>query len=217
MQNLFPSRIAKKRNGSVLILVLGILIVIGLVTYFILPKLRPEIDPDTSELPPWKEWQLRQASEEEPKEIGDEQPKITEVLEYDVSVSLPESGESRGEIHVLISPTGDVGGAWYGHYYNSKKASCDIQEGGFEGKVFPGKIYQDESGEDASRLYFLTKGNFNFQETHFETGGLRIRVGDIYVNGWLSPDLSVAGEITLTSDEKYFQRFVWKSVRPLEK
>jgi hypothetical protein len=45
----------------------------------------------------------------------------------------------------------------------------------------------------------------------------KIYQGDIYVNGWLNHDLSVASEIFITSDEKYVESFAWKVVRPIRK
>jgi hypothetical protein len=43
-----------------------------------------------------------------------------------------------------------------------------------------------------------------------------IASGDIYVKGWLNPDLSLTSEIIITSDEKYFESFAWKENRPVK-
>ena len=55
-----------------------------------------------------------------------------------------------------------------------KKDNFDIQNGPFEGKVYPGKIYRDEKGEDPSKLYFLGKGKFMIHKVSAETKEYRI-------------------------------------------
>ena len=78
----------------------------------------------------------------------------------------------------------------------------------------PAKIYRDEKGEDPSKLYFLGKDKFMVHKTSADAKQYHIIGGDIYIRGWLSSDLSVAGEIIITSDEKYFETFVFQAARP---
>ena len=169
----------------------------------------PKPDPDTAEgLAPWQEWRLRQMNQtDKQQQASAEQPKITKTLEYNTNARL--DNEPRGEVSLVIGPGGVVAGSWYGNYYNEKKEQCDIQGGGFEGRTYPAKIYRDENGEDPSKLYFLAKGGFAFHK--FKTGKFRIIGGDIYVNGWLASDYSVKGQITITSNEKYFETFDFKA------
>jgi hypothetical protein len=168
-------------------------------------------DPDTAQgLMPWKEWRIREKSKKPADEPRVEHAKITTTLKYDANVELPETHDPRGEVIMWISPQGQVWGAWSGNYTNTKKENCDIQAGKFEGRVYPGKIYRDTKGEDLSKLYFLMKGKFLIHESDLKQK-YHIHDGDIYVNGWLDPDLSVISEITITSDEKYFETFSWKA------
>jgi hypothetical protein len=113
-----------------------------------------------------------------------------------------------------VTSEGQIRGNWSGNYYNAKKENFDVQAGGFEGKVYPGKIYRDDKGEDPSRLYFLAKGKFLIHRMSSDAKRYHIHPGDIYVRGWLKPDLSVTSEIIITSDEKYFETFSWKVSRP---
>ena len=173
-------------------------------------------DPDTAEgLKPWKEWRLREESEKPVPEVRAEQAQITTSLKYDANVKLAETGDPRGEVLMWVTPVGQVWGAWSGSYYNTRKMNCDIQGGGFEGRVYPGKIYRDENGEDPSKLYFLAKGKFVIHKSDLKSR-YDIDTGDIYANGWLSPDLSVVSDITITSDENYFETFSWKVNQPVK-
>jgi hypothetical protein len=173
-------------------------------------------DPDLrDDLPPWKEWRIREKSEKPPGELSDIQPDISNQLGYDTNARLAETNDHRGEVSFSIYPDGTVAGGWHGQYYSLQKFNCAIQGSGFSGRVYPAKIYRDENGEDPSKLYFLAKGEFSFQETNFDTGVFHIRGGDIYATGWISPDYTAEGKIIITSDEKYSHTFIWESQRPV--
>ena len=172
-------------------------------------------DPDTAMgLAPWTEWRLRRQSQKPAVQVSDKQAKITTLLKYDANVELTETREPRGEIEMGITPDGAVYGAWGGTYYDSKKDNFD-GGGKFEGKIYPGKIYRDEKGEDPSKLFFLAKGRYSIIQTITENNKVRVLAGDMYVSGWLNPDFSIASDITLTSDEKYSQVFHWQVSRPI--
>ena len=131
-----------------------------------------------------------------------------------MTARLPGTENSRGELTLSIGSEGQMYGNWSGTYSNDKKDIFDVQGGRFDGKVFPGKIYQVDNNNDPSKLYFLGKGTFMAHKTSADAKQYNIIGGDIYVRGWLNPDLSVAGEIIITSDEKYSQTFSFKAVRP---
>jgi hypothetical protein len=206
---------AHRRSGSAGIILVIILVIAAVI--FGLQKYRKSNapDPDTAMgLAPWTEWRLRRQSQKPAAPPSDKQAKITTTLKYDANVELTETREPRGEIEMEITPNGDVYGAWGGTYYDSKK---DNFEGGgkFEGKIYPGKIYRDEKGEDPSKLFFLSKGRYSIIHTITENNKVRVLTGDLYVSGWLNPDLSLASDITITSDEKYSQIFHWQVGRPV--
>jgi hypothetical protein len=206
-----------KRSGSaflgLIVVILLVAIVFGVQWYL----KKTAKDPDTCDsLTPWKEWQLRDSSQKPQKEPSEEQPKITEDLEYDSNLRIKGGDEPRGDIHFLIKPVGAVFGDWNGTYHKDLTTSFQILSGGFEGRVYPAKIYRDENGkEDPSQLYFLAKGNFLVQETNPDKGTVFNRVGQIYIRGWISPEYASTGEITITSDEKYFETFTWKTYKPV--
>ena len=221
MQNVHVHSSTKPiRLGSALV---WFLVVVGLVIVIMIVQAvmkKTAKDPDTClDLEPWTEWRLRKSNAEalgEPStEPSEEQPDITEGVRYDVSVDYQD--ESRGEIYLEIQPDGMVRGAWHGYYHKEKpKLSFDIQFGDFEGYICPLKIYQDENGEDPSKLYFIAKGDFLIHEYDLKTK-YRIRVGDLYVTGWLEADYVAYGKLVITSDEKYSETYDWKAYRPVKK
>lgn len=211
-------RLQRNRCGSAL---LGLLIVVALALLVCGVQLylqKTAKDPDVChDLMPWKEWRLREASEKVQPRASEEQPDITEVIEFMASAKAKGvENTPRGTVKLAVHPDGRVIGSWGGNYYNDTKVNFD-GGGDFGGYVCPLKIYRDEEGEDRSKLYFITKGKFTLHETDFEKDRYHIRVGDIYVTGWISTDYTTIGKVTITSDEKYFEVFEWQARIPEKK
>ncbi len=209
---------AKGRRASALlglvVVLLLVVVVFGVQRY--MKSKTP--DPDTAQdLTPWKEWRIREKSEKPLPPLRAEQAKITDAIEYDANVELRGTHDARGGVLMWVTSEGQVRGNWSGNYYNEKKVNYDVQGASFEGKVYPGKIYRDDKGEDPSRLYFLARGQFVIHCMTSDSKQYHIYTGDIYVRGWLNPDLSVVSEIIITGDEKSFETFSWKVSRPVKR
>jgi hypothetical protein len=172
-------------------------------------------DPDLYDYPEaWKEWRVREKSEKPIQEPSAEHPDISEDLKFDTNLSEKESKNPRGEMILFVGPNGGVGGNWNGSYHRGQTRSFQIMSGGFDGRVYPAKIYRNETGEEKpSMLYLMAKGEFLVQEADSEKGMVNNIVGDIYVRGWLGTDFVLTGEVTITSDEKYFETFTFKTFR----
>jgi len=211
MQNNYPCRQQKNFRGGFALLLLLIVIAIGIIVFYVNPsELLSQLKSDSGkELMPWKEWKILQ-SQKEQLPVSDEQPNITEILRYNVNANY--QGAYRGEILLEIFPDGRIKGDWGGDYYNEQNVNFDIMDGGFEGKIWPSKIYEDANGQDVSKLYFITKGRFLIAESNFEKNTLYHRGGEIYVTGWIDVDCSIKGKITITSDKRYFEVFDFRAV-----
>jgi hypothetical protein len=212
------SRMMARRGGTgvfLIVLLVVIFIAVGLVPWWI-RKNTP--DPDQTEwLTPWREWSIRESSKKPAVALNELQPKITEMLRFEAAISDLENNEDRGDVEFLISPDGQIDGRWSGNYYKGKKVNCDVTGARYEGSVYPGKIYKDEKGEDRSRLYFLTRGRYMYHEADFDTSGYKIRKGDIYVRGWIRPDFTVEGDVTIAHEDKTFERYGWKAAKATTK
>jgi hypothetical protein len=203
------------RRGSAGIILVIILVAAAAVYAFQAWRKSHTPDPDTSQdLMPWQEWSIREESKKPVPPISDKQPKITTSLRYDANVELTATKEPRGEVDFIITQDGEVFGAWSGTYYNQQKDNFDVQNGKFKGKVYPARIYQDEKGQDQSKLYFLAKGKFMIHHIVAKDNSYKIYSGELYVSGWLNTDFSIAGDITITSDRKYSEIFHWQVSRP---
>ena len=204
------------RSGSALVL---FLVFVGLVIAVILAqgvKKKAAKDPDTCfDLEPWTEWRLRKSNAKALEEPSKEQPDITDGVRYDPDVNYQD--ERRGEINLVIHPDGTVSGAWHGYYHKEPKLNFDIQGGDFEGYVCPLKLYQDENGEDPSKLYFIAKGSFLIHEYGSKNNKYHISMGNLYVTGWIEADYTGHGKLVITSDEKYSETYDWKAYRPIKK
>jgi len=218
MQCVYLHRRGERYRAFSALLALVIILGLACAVYFVQRHMKATTkDPDLcDDLKPWKEWRLRQASKKPEQAVSPEQPDIREAIQFDTNVSEQDTDEPRGELSFAILPGGRVSGQWYGFYHKKREISLQILTGDFEGKVWPGKVCRDEAGqEDPSKLYLMAKGRFLMQETNSKRKIVTNRAGDIYVRGWLSPKYSATGEVTITSNEKYFETFTWKCSEPV--
>jgi len=143
-----------------------------------------------------------------------DQPPLKEGLRYITNVYA--GNEPRGKINLLVWPDGDISGSWtaaYGvktdrnRYYETVQESRQGEKTNtFKGNTAPLKIYKDDRGEDKSKLYFITKGEFLLHERRED----QTITGTIYVTGWVDKNYNAEGELFLLSlfaEEPEF--FVW--------
>ena len=139
-----------------------------------------------------------------------EQPKITKTIGFKAQVY--QKRYKRGEIVFYINPQGDIEGSWSADFTIGQRHSpqqinyttFDLTTGRyppntFRGNVAPSKIYQDENGQDKSKLYFITKGEYRLKAHDLRTNDVRDISGDIYVTGWIDPNYNATGELNFTS------------------
>ena len=206
------------RPGLVLLMMLLLVIVLGVIVYFfgIYPEDRKtrRIQEQSPDQYPWvEEWrikhlELRKPRDHEERELSDEQPHITETIVFKTRVW--QQGEEQGQIYFVINPDGTVKGEWGADYETiSPRVHCAVINAGFKGNIDPSKIYSDEEREDRSRLYIITKGKYLTLETNYETNKVRKINGNIYMVGWLSPDLSAFGQVHITPDKKTQKIYEW--------
>ncbi len=206
------SQLKGKGGGYALLLGLLIVVVIGVVMFY-MRMYGPvyKIGEGESDIkPPWRQWhkmqvRLRDGPLGSPTE---EQPQLSEPLE--VQTWPVEDGNARGEIGVMILADGTVHGSWGGEFYINKDVDFQVMDCKFEGMVDPKQVYEDEEGEDPSKLFFIAKGKFMILETNNDTGRVRNLMGDAYARGWLGVDDEVGGELIITTDERNFYVYTWE-------
>ncbi len=152
-----------------------------------------------------------------------EQPKFTKTTIFKAKVY--QKRYKRGEIAFHITRQGDIEGSWSADFTIGKRHSPQwinyttldrttsrYPPNTFRGNIAPSKIYQDEYGQDKSKLYFITKGQYLLKAHDLRTNDTRRISGGIYVTGWIDPNYNVTGELYLTSMwTGPFQTFHWEA------
>jgi hypothetical protein len=199
------------------VVIIGLIILAGIILYFVdIPSRWPKKDPNAVGLKPWEEWKIRESLPpgNERGEPSEYQPELSEMIRFSVDAQAKGVEHTpRGTVGLTVQPDGTVSGGWGGNYYNDRQINFE-GSGSVSGYVCPSKIYGGGEDEDESKLYFITKGKFTLHETDFEKNRFHIRGGDLYITGWINTDYTAFGEVTITSNEKYFERFHWEVTRP---
>ena len=104
-----------------------------------------------------------------------------------------------------LDKDGSVTGSWTGAYEartdrnRNYETLREYKEGfltnDFKGNTAPLKIYKDDRGEDKSKLYFITRGEFLLREGREN----RKIHGALYVTGWIDRNYTARGELFLLS------------------
>ena len=206
-------RLQRNQGGYALLLGLLIVVVIGMVIWYMrmhgpVYQIGQEGESDIN--PPWRQWhkmQLRLHKEPLGRPTA-EQPQLSNAL--GVEAKPKQDGKGRGEITVVIYPEGTVQGGWTGEFFINKDVDFQVMGCEFEGNIDPQQVYSNEEGEDPSKHFFIAKGHFLILETNNKSSRVRSLAGDAYVRGWLGVDNAVSGEIIITSDERSFYRYTWQ-------
>lgn len=140
-------------------------------------------------------------------ELNELQPYRDQMLELKAKV-VDEQNARRGKINMMIDPDGLVFASWSGEYRNEEKDQFLVMMGDTEGNTDPSFIYQDENGEDRSLLYFITKGDFVLLKTDKKNRVSRPG-GDLYLSGWLRPDMTAFGTLHMTRDKVEQTIYSW--------
>jgi hypothetical protein len=152
-----------------------------------------------------------------------EQPKITKTIIFKTRVY--QKRYKRGEIVLYIDPKGDIKGSWSAdftvgsryspqqiNYITLDRTTGRYPPNTFRGNLAPSKIYQDENGQDKSKLYFITNGEYLLEAQDLRTNDVRNISGDIYVTGWIDPNYNAIGELNFTSMwSEAFPTFYWEA------
>ncbi len=114
----------------------------------------------------------------------------------------------RGWVKLHFADNGEVGGVWNCEFEVDKRVTTFSSD--FAGNIDVEKTYQDKDGPDPSRLYFITKGKYIEQVYNRRTTRGSVGIGTVYVTGWLRPNGTAEGKITLTPDKKTSVSYTWK-------
>jgi len=199
------------RGGYALLLMLLLTFVIVAVIWLGLLGPEPIGDPNL----PWNQEERLVEADEPVLPPTEEQPKLTRFLEFAAIPFRGEPGEvdafsdSRGRIEMTISPDGRIKGGWSADYNPTDEVNYSVIGAGFSGNIDSSNVYSDENGQDPSRLYFIAKGQLSILKTNLKSNRVSRLGGYIYVTGWLDHQYNIVGDLTVTSDKRTYQFFLW--------
>lgn len=125
------------------------------------------------------------------------------VISTDIALSSEVTREAgvRGLIEMDFFSSGDVKGLWSCEYEHSR--SQYYIEADFSGNIVPDENRRNLKGVQKDLLFFITKGTYT-QTSMNKSTNRRITLTDtVYVAGWVRPDFSVFGKITLMAKDQY--------------
>lgn len=117
--------------------------------------------------------------------------------------------QDRGQLILDFAPDGAVKSYWVSEY--AHKDLYYAYEASTTGNIDTDKGYTDKQGSDPSLLYIITKGGYT--KVTFRKGRRvgKPEQGIIYVTGWLGPDYSAFGRITITTDKSWHAEYLWSA------
>ena len=69
--------------------------------------------------------------------------------------------------------------------------------------------FKDAQGEQPSYLYLYTMGHYTETIYDRKTTQGGVNGGHVYVTGWMRPDGSAFGTLTITTDKKWHAEYQW--------
>ena len=128
---------------------------------------------------------------------------------FSFTVPVTRKDNDRGEITIDFLTTGEVAGTWQCRY--SHENIDYTYNAAFKGNIDVSKTYSDKQGDDPSKLYFFTKGRYSQTIYNRESEEESFTEGLVYTTGWMDPDHSVSGKITITTDRSWSADYQWQS------
>lgn len=197
----------KKQNGYAILIVL-IAIAILLILYAVQMKALfvPQNLPKQStgiQQRPWLLEDLLVPEGEVIKLPRSPKPQLAEPIQLNAGVKREDIDRGTAVIH--LETNGRVRAAWKTEYVQNEQPTSITAE--MNGNINIKQTYEDQNGTDKSRLFFIAKGSY--QKTADTLTGGADEKGAAYILGWLKPDHTAHGYITITTDEKWSAVYEW--------
>jgi hypothetical protein len=133
-------------------------------------------------------------------------PALNESFEITAPVSRNEA--PRGQVVIAFGTDGRLVARWECGWTEEKRDNRI--EASMKGNIDVGRTYEDAGGKDKSRLFFIAKGSY-LKTTVVPKIGVTQEQGTAYLLGWLRPDRSAVGYVTITTDQKWAAAYAFES------
>jgi hypothetical protein len=192
-----------KKDGYAGMLCLLIVLAIGMMIYFLDMKaiFRPGLQHHSSK-PEDHPWQIENLLLPENQTVPvpkKGQPQLPEPA--DLTAAVYRNNAPRGTVNITFGKDYRVIAEWSTQYeYDKKKYQLQTQ---MKGNIVPSKVYSDANkNEDKTRLFFIAKGPYT-QTTQWADAAPQTEQGTAYITGWLSPNNTLNGAVTITTDQTW--------------
>lgn len=201
------------RPGSVLLSILLAMVILMLVYYVDVTAIFGPSLPRKTYKPqsrPWLEEERILSAEKLITMPKPPKPQLDEAVKLTAAVTR--EGDERGQMIIEFAGDGSVTTYWFCEYAQADRYYAYIAESA--GNIDVSKEYMDNKILDASKLYFITKGEYEKTIQKLQTPPLPMdsEKGTIYVTGWLGADYRAQGKITITTDMTWSINYEWRSV-----
>lgn len=155
---------------------------------------------------PWIHENLLLPAEETVKKPKAPKPLLTE--DFQLAGQADRNGQPRGQVTLSFSMDGRLKTDWQCEY--TADGTTHQLASQTAGNVAVKMAYEDEQGPDETRLFFISKGDYVHTKSTPETAAIREK-GTAWVIGWLRPDRTADGFVTITTDRKWSIAFAFKA------
>jgi hypothetical protein len=194
-----------KKNGYAGILGLLIVLVIGMMIYFI--DMKAIFGPGRTyvqyqDRPQDHPWELENLIVEDSQIVPVPRKGQPELLEpLNITAFVYRDNAPRGSVSLRFQKDCRLNADWSTQYqYDKKKYQLQTK---MKGNTVSSRVYRDANqNEDKTRLFFISKGSYT-QTTQLTDTPPRTEQGTAYILGWLRPDDTAEGTITITTDQSW--------------
>lgn len=119
---------------------------------------------------------------------------------FSISAPVRRDDADRGTVTLSFDTNGRMTAQWQCAY---EQTGQEYQiDADMKGNISAKRTYEDTQGKDKSRLFFIAKGPYTKKPLDGDTafGGEK---GTCWLIGWLKPDHSVQGYVTITTDQQW--------------
>ena len=127
-----------------------------------------------------------------------EPPQLVISDDFELKAAVSRNDSDRGFAELKFQDNGTVSGKWQCDYTHETRQYSYIAT--YAGNIVADKEFSDESGTDESLLFFIVRGTYTQRVYHPDLGE-KLTEGIIYLSGWIAPDKSLKGKLTITTDD----------------
>lgn len=195
-----------RKNGFALLIVLAAIAIMMLLYFVQMDTLfEPSIPTAPAEIEkrPWTYENLLVPAGKTLKKPKAPKPLLTEPFE--LSGSAERNSQPRGQVKIAFDTDGRIMATWQTEYAGDGKTHAITTQ--MTGNVSTKMTYEADGRKDETRLFFIAKGQY-VHLTETQTGTTREQ-GDAYAIGWLAPDRTAEGFVTITTDQTWSMEFAF--------